>query len=181
MPEYAYFIDNRNWSKRRNKVERAIYSEVSKGMRSLAIGGRDEMRKAVKNKGTDFSRFRQSLGLGSKGRVRTGRMYNSISWLYNKGGGYKSIKYTVGFIKGAFEAYYYYQEYGFRNVWKFSRYSLDGKSSGPNAEPGFIFKYTPGGYTEGMFALKDARQKIKDLIPNIAKVVKNAIKRRVNK
>jgi hypothetical protein len=153
-------IDISRFEAKRQPVIELVQKEKVQVMQMLAKVGEEEIRNVVRTRGTDFSQVRQQYGIGSSGRVRSGRMLNAVG--SKETGTRKMYTMAVGFVRGFKADYYYYQEYGFRNVWKFVKFG-EGKS-GPNAPDGFIFRRIAGGYTEGMHSLRDAKQSIKDKI-----------------
>lgn len=153
-------IDYSRLAKKQQAVIELVQQEKVKAIHMLAKVGEEEIRNVVRTRGTSFSGVRQQYGLGSSGRVRSGRMLNSVG--SKETGSRKMFTMAVGFIRGMRFDYYYYQEHGFRNVWKFVRFG-DVKS-GPNAPEGFLFRRITGSYTQGLHSLRDAKQAVKDKI-----------------
>lgn len=129
--------------------------EFRNGIERLGIVGEKVAKNKVLSSGTAYSATRQRYGLGSKGRVVTGRMYNAISYVIETG--VKQLRVRVGFIKENLN-YFSLQEGGFWNVWKLQSYGRG--TFGLNANRGFTFVKTEGRNTQGMFALRDAREKM---------------------
>jgi len=126
------------------------------GIEQMARFGSDKMRELILQRGTDFSAEAYSEGINKQqGRYRTGKMYDDVQWRAEVGP--KKIYASFGWIYN-FQDYYAYQETGFRNRGGWAR-PLQGNAP---------FIRTNGWkWTEGMFALFDARQYVKD----IAKVI----------
>jgi hypothetical protein len=131
--------------------------EFRNGIEHLGIIGEKTAKNKVISSGTAYSNIRQRYGLGGKGRVVTGRMLNAISYVIEKGT--KQLRVRVGFIKENLD-YFRLQEGGFWNVWKLQSFGRG--THGPNANRGFTFVRTEGRKTQGMFALRDAREKMLD-------------------
>lgn len=152
-------IDASGLHARQLPILNIVSDELKKSVDELTEIGVKEVQRIVKTNETPFGLTRTQYGLGGMGRIRTGKMYNSIG----------SLKQTIsfmprnlfGFIKGGKESYYYYQEYGFKNVWRLIAFR-PGQSYGPNAPDGFIFERWAGKKTEGMHSLRDARQLVLD-------------------
>lgn len=142
--------------KRLEKIENVLVNVTFRnGIEDIARIGETAAKKKVLSSGTAYSNTRQRYGLGSKGRVVTGRMLNAISYVIEKG--INQLRVRVGFIKENLP-YFKYQERGFLNVWKMQSFGRG--TFGPNANPGFTFVPTEGRRTEGMFALRDAKDKM---------------------
>lgn len=151
-------VDSSGLERRYEPIIKIVREEKVKTINELAAMGEQTIKEKIQNGGTDFSSVRRQYGIGQGGRVRSGRMLNSVGW--KELGGRSMYSVALGYIKGFRADYFYYQEYGFRNVWKFVKFNGDSKS-GPNAPEGFIFRRTSGKQTQGLFALRDAKDKVR--------------------
>jgi hypothetical protein len=182
---YAVINDTR-LQRKLGTVVKATNDEMYAALDELAKIGRDEMQHVVKTSGTPFSAFRLSKGVGSTGRIRTGKMYESIGLRHERGP--KVMRVTIGFIRGTIEKYFKFQEQGFTNVWKFV--SFGSGTSGPNAPQGFKFEHWRSlvargkkahpSHTQGMFALRNAKEAIAASEGRVLSKMKGKITRRVN-
>jgi hypothetical protein len=135
----------------------AANDEMRESVEQMARFGADKMQELISQRGTDFSAEAYSAGINRRpGRQRTGQMYNDVKWRAEVGP--KKIFASFGWIYN-FQDYYAYQETGFMNRGGWAR-PLQGNAP-------FIRPEGQAKWTEGMFALFDARQYVKD----IAKVV----------
>lgn len=160
MSEIKINIDYSRFEAKQQPIIELVQKEKVQAIQMLSKVGEEEIRNVIRTRGTPFSQVRQQYGVGSAGRVRTGRMLNAVG--SKEVGSRKMYTMVVGFVRGMRFDYYYYQEHGFRNVWKFVKFG-DVKS-GPNAPDGFLFRRISGGYTQGLHSLRDAKQSIKDKI-----------------
>jgi hypothetical protein len=181
-PSYTIINDSR-LQKKLGTVVKATNDEMYAALDELAKIGQEEMQHIIKTSGTKFSKFRASKGIGSEGRIRSGKMYNSVAYRHERGP--KVMRVTIGYIRGTIEKYFKFQEYGFTNLWKLVGVGR-GKTSGPNAPAGFEFAHwrtvkgaTPS-HTQGMFALRNAREKIASSENSVLSKMKAKITRRVN-
>jgi hypothetical protein len=187
-PGYTVINDTR-LQRKLGTVVKATNDEMYAALDELAKIGRDEMRHIVETSGTNFSRFRASKGVGSTGRIRSGKMYDSIGLRHERGP--KVMRVTIGFIRGTIEKYFKLQDQGFTNVWRF--FSFGKGTSGPNAPQGFKFvhwrtlkKRNPEDEnahpvkTQGMFALRNAKEAIAASEGKVLSKMKAKITRRVN-
>lgn len=158
MSQIKVSINSSGLTRRFNPVIKIVQEEKVKTINELAGIGERVIKEKILNSETGFSGVRQQYGVGSRGRVRSGRMLGSVGW--KELGSRKMYSVALGYIKGFRADYFYYQEYGFRNVWKFVKFN-GGSKSGPNAPEGFIFRRTSGKQTQGLFALRDAKDKVK--------------------
>lgn len=143
--------------------------------------GEDEMRKKIERTPSEHSTtgVKRLLGFNQGGRIRTGDMYRSVSSRPRRGD--KIYTTEVGYLKNQ-QDYYKYQENGFWQVWKFVRAIMRPYSTAPNAPAGFLFeKKERRTWVKGIFALKDARQKIEDESPRVWAKVDRRIDRWLNK
>ena len=159
--------------------------EFADAMQEVAKIGVESMQKSIlSNENAPFSSVARQLGVNKgPGRYRTGKMYNSVgSRLQN---GPKTFKVIVGYLKGTFEDYFKYQDRGFWNKCKLEAVgeAFNGRvSTGPNAPRGLHFKWRDKPkWTEGTYALRDARQNMIDSIPGVVKKFEKKIRRRASK
>lgn len=159
--------------------------EFSDAMEEVAKIGVESMQKSVlKNDSAPFSALARRLGVNKgPGRYRTGKMYNSIGSRLQPGP--KTFKIIVGYIKGTFEEYFKFQDRGFWNKWELEAIGegFNGRvSTGPNAPPGLHFKWRDKPkWTEGTYALRDARQNMLDAVPRVVKKFEKKIRSRAAK
>lgn len=141
--------------------------------------GEDEMRRIIRTSESPFSQIKAAYGLGPVGRIRTGAMLRSVASRMRRGA--KQISVEVGYLR-SYQDYFGYQDQGFMNVWKMVGYNPNlGYPTAPNAPNGFLFDRVEPRKTEGIFALRDARQKMKDEAPRIMRIAERKIANRVNK
>lgn len=169
-------VNLNNFNNTVKKIEKITEYELKTSLKRLATIGEVEMRRTIRESGTPFSDFRASLGLGSRGRIRTGKMYNSVSSRVNIGP--KQITAQVGWLKNVLP-YFFFQENGFVNKWRFV--GIGKRSSGPNAPKFWRFKPSQPRQTEGMFALRNARQQMLDKVPSVIEQTKKNISRRLGR
>jgi len=138
------------------------------GIDEIGKVGAEEMRRIVKTRTSKSSRsgLKAKLGFSERGRIRTGRMLNSIGYRPRRGANLYQAE--VGYL-GDRQEYYKWQEKGFTNIWKFFGEWNRPYSNAPNAPGGWRFKRLPTGApkVKGLFALRDARQKMEDATPAI--------------
>jgi hypothetical protein len=163
----------------RPNLAKEILERNAKAMaEELAKFGAERMREYVRTRGTAFSEVAQSAGINmGPGRMRTGKMYESINYRVESGGS-KTIA-AFGWIQN-FEQYFLYQELGFRNKF-IAAYTPTGRLIVRDGGP--IIRRNPfGGYknTKGMFALRDARADTESRIPALAKKYRGKITREIN-
>lgn len=165
-------IDSSRLQARSGTILNVVNKEMRNAQDAMGKIGAESVRNTIKTRGTDFSSFRSGLGIGSSGRVRTGRMLSSVG---TKREG-NVLKFGMALAR---EAYFYYQEYGFKNVWKFGAFGRG--TFGPNAPDGFRFRYDPANAktTEGMHALRDAKQDVMDNMPSIMRNTEQNIQKGV--
>lgn len=168
-----FTLDTSGINKKINAVKAEAYGQLNSSVSQLAQDSADEMRTIIKTKGTAFSRFRQSLGLGSNGRVRTGHMLDSVGFEIERNDTGMTIK--VGYTKDQ-QPYFIYQETGFQNIWRFASFGKG--TSGPNAPQGFAFVKGTGRWTEGIFAMRDTTRSIEANKAKVGIQVKNSIKKK---
>ena len=168
-------VDVTEGLKRLEKISKQItVSQFAEIMDELGQIGVESMQESIINPKPEhdapFSSLARQLGVNKgNGRYRTGKMYNSVGSRFQVGA--KTIKVIVGYLKGQFEDYFKYQDRGFWNKWKLVAVGegYNGRvSSGPNAPRGLHFEPRANKkWTEGTFALRDARQKMVDAIPDV--------------
>lgn len=169
-------VNLNNLNKKLKEIENITNYELKVGLERIATIGEVEMRRTIRTSGTAFSKFRLGLGLGSNGRIRTGKMYDSVSSRVNSGP--KQITAQVGWIRNVLP-YFKFQEYGFMNKWRFA--GIGKRASGPNAPKFWRFKPSAPRRTEGMFALRNARQQMLDKIPSVIEQTKKNVSRRLGR
>jgi hypothetical protein len=167
-------VDLSGLNKTLKQIENITESEIRTAVKRIATIGEVEMRRTIRTSGTEFSKFRLGLGLGSNGRIRTGTMYDAVGSRVNSGP--KQITAQVGWIRNALD-YFRYQEYGFINKWRFV--GIGKRSSGPNAPKFWRFKPATPRKTEGMFSLRAAKQEMLDKIPSVIDQTKKNVSRRL--
>lgn len=141
-------------------------------------------QKILSDESAPFSSLARQLGVNkSYGRYRTGKMYNSVAGQVRKGP--KLYQLTIGYIRGKIEPYFRFQDSGFNNVWELEAIGegFNGRvSTGPNAPDGLHFKRRKSPkWTEGTYALRDARQVMVDELPKSIARLKTRLNRRTNK
>lgn len=157
-------------------------SEIADELRKVVDKGVKSMQDSVLNNPAPFSHVARSLGVNKgQGRFRTGAMYNSIAGQIRHGA--KLYQLTVGYIRGKIQPYFRYQDSGFENVWQLEAVGegFNGRiSTGPNAPRGLHFKRrkTPK-WTEGTYALRDARQLMVDELPKSVNRLKQKLNRKI--
>ena len=134
-----------------------------------------EMQNVVETSGTAFSRAAYDVGLNMSptGRVRTGRMFNSIAYRINSS--IKNTRVTFGYMKDV-KKYFKMQEFGFENIY---RASYDGgvlrlKSSGQPR----VFPRKEPITTEGMFSIQAAQAEIDLQLPALRKKYRMRVTKR---
>jgi hypothetical protein len=144
--------------------------------------GAEEMRRIVKRRTSKHSRsgLKAKLGFSNKGRIRTGAMLDSIGHRPRRGN--KLYQAEVGYLKD-YQDYFKWQEIGFTNVWKFIGQWNRPYSSAPNAPAGWMFKRLTTGApkVQGLFALRDARQKMEEATEDIMDKAAARIDRRARR
>lgn len=179
-------INDTRLQRKLGTLVKATNDEMYAALDELAKIGRNEMQHVVKTSGTKFSAFRASKGVGSTGRIRSGKMYNSIAYRHERGP--KVMRVAIGFIRGTIEKYFKLQDEGFTNVWKFVSFGKG--TAGPNAPAGFKFEHWRSlvargknahpSHTQGMFALRNAKEAIAVSESKVLSKMKAKITRRVN-
>lgn len=124
--------------------------------------GEDAMRQKIERTSSKHARsgLKAKLGFSAGGRIRTGKMYKSVGSRPRRGA--KTYQVEVGYV-GSKEEYFKWQEIGFKNVWKFFGQWDRPYSSAPNAPAGWLFRRlnrSKAPKVEGLFALRDARDKM---------------------
>jgi len=146
----------------------AAEDELRNTLDDIGRQGAEYMKGLIATRSTGWGEFMKSQGLGhGSGRNRTGQMSRDVT--YRAEVGPKKQYVRVGWVNN-YEDYYGYQETGFRNfgVWK---------PPLMETEP-FIGKTWK--WTEGMFALFDTRQYIKNIKGAEAAKMKTKIVNRMN-
>ncbi len=146
------------------KVETVV---VGDAMEQLGQIGSDEMRNVIQTSDAPFGDIRRTYGVGKQGRIRSGKMLASVRHRLERGP--KQTRVRVGWFGDKVEDYFGYQDQGFWNVWEYVGYEPRLRGGiGKNAPQGFIFKKADKPkWTQGIFALREARQKMLDEIPNV--------------
>lgn len=161
-------------------LEKELAVELAEGMDKLGKIGEEEMRRIITNTPSHFSDTKMQYGIGPKGRIRTGAMLRSVGSRLR--GGVKDMWVEVGYLSN-YQDYFGYQDQGFMNVWKLVGFNpMLGAPTAPNAPNGFLFDRVPGRLTKGIFALRDARQKMLDerdvVLNRVAARIVNKMKKR---
>lgn len=122
-------------------LEKELADAAWRGAEAAAKVGENSMKRSIREKGTGFSDFRFSAGIGrSDGRERSGLMYDSVkSRVKNKG--YGDAKAQFGWLD-TYKKYFSYQERGFKNYWKFAGFGsgLNKQGSGQKFADGMQFQ-----------------------------------------
>ena len=155
-------VDVSNALRKVNATEREIMAASGDLQIELATIGRDKMVEYIETRGTGRRwtvpmRAKEIDPVGGlrdgsfPGRVNTGRMRDAVRARFERGA--TQMRSAFGWI-GNTEPYFYAQEYGF----------------------------TAGGFrpsvnVPGMFALRDARQYVVNILPRLAKKYSNRIAR----
>lgn len=158
------------------EIDNVAYDEAQQMLDKAAKIGEENMKRLIRERGTQFSKRAQSEGINKgPGRIRTGLMYDSVSSRVEVGP--KRINATFGWID-RFEKYFSYQETGFQNLW----YSLklrSGRIFQKNGRVAVGKRRTPI-WTNGMFALWDSRIRVQTHLPKLAEDAAAKIVRRIN-
>lgn len=169
-------VDSGNLYTKFRILESTLAVELAETMEQVGKLGETEMKRIVKDRGTGWAKVRFRYGLGApQGRAVTFRMYRSISHTVRRGA--KQFQAVVGFLKNP-QKYFTYQDEGFTNKWRFVGFGPG--TSGPNANKGFLFAPARPRKTEGMHALRDARELMKKELPRVAKLAERRISRKIN-
>ena len=171
------------------RLEKYLSSPMfADAMQEVADIGVKSMQDSIINpkpgRDAPFSSLARQLGVNKgQGRYRTGKMYNSVgSRLQN---GPKVSQIVVGYIKGKFEDYFKFQDRGFWNKWELIAVGEGYRgrpSSGPNAPRGLHFGWRKKAiWTEGTFALRDAKQDMLDAMPKVIKKYEKKIAKMASK
>lgn len=168
-------------------LERVVKSfkayEFADAMEEVRQIGVESMQESIlQNDSAPFSILARQLGVNKgPGRYRTGAMYKSIGSRLQTGA--KTVKVIVGYLKNP-QKYFKLQDRGFRNIWELEAVGegFNGRiSTGPNAPRGLHFKRRPvPKWTEGTYALRDARQKMVDSMPRVIKKFERKFRKRAN-
>ena len=147
--------------------------------------GEEEMRRTIIGTDSSYARsgLKAKMGFPYSGRMRTGKMLQSAG-SRPRGRG-KLFQAEVGYIQGVYEKYFKFQEFGFYNIWKYFGRNVGGASEGPNTPPGgFIMrrrKNSKSHYVKGIFALRNAREKMEQSIPTVMNKLDRRIDRHLNR
>jgi hypothetical protein len=154
-------------------------------MNEIGKIGEQEMLKKIRETDSSYERsgLKRVMGFITPGRTRSGKMYKSVG-SRPRGRG-KLFQTEVGYIRGEYQEYFKFQEFGFYNIWQYFGQNVGGKSEGPNTPPGgFIMrrrKNPKSHYVKGIFALKSAREKMEESIPVIMGRLDKRINRHLNR
>lgn len=159
--------------KKINAINLDSINQLNISVEKLASDSADSMRGIIKTRGTAFSRFRQSLGVGSSGRVRSGHMLESVGFKIKKNN--SGLTVNIGYTKDE-QPYFIFQEKGFQNWWRFASFGYG--TFGPNAPQGFIFLKTNSIKTPGIFALRDTARDVMAKKKSVGTDVKSSIKKK---
>lgn len=133
--------------------------EFAELMYEIGKFGEDSMRTTIATSGTPWSRFRKArwgIGKSGVGRIDTGAMYDSVGSRPRFGKNQYQVE--VGYLKNK-KPYFGMQDQGFTNIWTaipLQKFPLFKKRASPIR-------------TEGMHALRDARQDMLDEAPRFAR------------
>ncbi len=147
--------------------------------------GEEEMRRTIMGTDSQYSRsgLKAKMGFPILGRIRTGAMYQSAG-SRPRGAG-KLFQAEVGYIRGKYQEYFKFQEFGFYNIWKYFKAFPKAPGYAPaNIPPGHVMRRraNPKEYrVPGIFALRNAREKMEDSIPAIMNRLDRRIDRRLNR
>jgi len=136
-------------------------------MDDLGKVGVEEMQKKIERTSSKSSRsgLKALLGFNAGGRIRTGDMYRSVA--YRPRGRGKLYQVEVGYLRN-FKDYFKYQETGFTQVWKYLfPWAKATGATAPNAPAGHLFKKVAPTKVAGIFAMRDARDKMNEAIEPI--------------
>lgn len=155
------------------------------GLDEVGKIGEEEMRRTIIGTDSKYSRsgLKAKMGFPILGRVRTGAMYQAAG--YRPRGAGKLFQAEVGYIRGAYQKYFKFQEFGFYNVWKYFK-AFPGAPGAPGANipPGHVMhkREDPRSYrVPGIFALRNAREKMENSLPYVMQKVDSRIDRRLNR
>ena len=156
-----------------------IIKEESENLANeIGVIGVDEMKIVVATSGTPFSRAAHDVGLNVSptGRIRTGRMYQSID--YTVRSSVKNTATTIGYLKDV-KKYFKMQEFGFLQIFRGS-YTSSGElrlRNGGRSPRVFGRKDGPT-ETEGMFAMQAALVEINQQLPALLKKYRTRVTKR---
>lgn len=168
-------VDYTNAVQALGMIEDTAYDEAWQMMQKAVQIGEENMKRLIRERGTQFSARAQSEGINrGPGRIRTGRMYEAVSSRIEIGT--KKVFASFGWIKD-FEPYFSYQETGFRNLW-YAMKTKSGKIFQKNGRVGVGMRKTPI-WTQGMFALWDSRIKVKTNMQRLTEEATDKIYRRI--
>lgn len=151
------------------EISDTLVQELAETMYKLGKIGEEEMRQKIELGGTRWSWLRKSkwgIGKSGAGRIDTGAMYDSV--VSRPRFGSKQYQVEVGYFKN-FKNYFLWQDQGFDNVW----------TGNPNAPYRYVFRRKgPAKPVEGLYALRDARQKMVDELPRLMKLLSNRLRKK---
>ena len=158
------------------KLSDAVQEESSELVFQAADQGADYMRELIKGRGTAFSARAAATGLNKgPGRVRTGRMLRAVDRQVQRGAA-KAFA-AFGWLRD-YELYFKFQEEGFLNRWSFG----GAEPTAANLGKLRLKARENSSRTEGMFALRDSRTHVRDVVvPKLAGQFTARVKRRVGK
>jgi hypothetical protein len=143
--------------------------ELGETLQDIARQGAEYMKELIATRSTGWGEFMRSQGLGhGEGRNRTGQMSRDVT--YRAEVGPKKQYVRIGWIRN-YEDYYGYQETGFRNFGVWNPPLME-------TQP-YIGKTWQ--WTEGMFALFDTREYVKNITDIETRKMKRRIVSRMNK
>lgn len=176
---FSLRIDDKGLRHDLNKLPAIVGKESQDIMLKLGKIGELEMKRSMHGEGaTPFAKVRSRYGIGpANARYRTGSMLRSIGYVLRAGA--KQIQIAVGYIKGKPQDYYYYQDAGFINKWRFLGFGPG--TSGPNAPAGFLFGPASGRLTQGTHGLRNAREKMLRERDTLLRPLEKRIARSMNK
>lgn len=177
--QQAVRVNLNNFYKKMDAAEASMTIASAEAVDELGQIGADEMRKVIRESESSFSSTKLQYGLGPAGRIRTGAMLRSVASRLRRGT--SQIIVEVGYLRN-YQDYFGYQDQGFLNVWKIVGYNPNlGYPTAPNAPNGFLFEKYSGSKTEGIFALREARQRMLDEAPRVMRKAEGRITRRINR
>lgn len=142
------------------EINKAANEELRGALEIAAKSGAEYMKQLIERRSTGWGEFMISQGYPhGPGRNQTGQMSRDVT--FRSEAGPKKVYADFGWIEN-YQKYYGYQETGFRNFGKWPKPLRDN------------FPFTPASrenwkWTEGMFALFDARQYVKAMAGLLAR------------
>ncbi len=161
-----------------NRATAAVSDELYDALQQLGRMGAADMRATIKYSGTPFSADAQAVGINEgPGRIRTGRMFDSIDYTMHVTEGDRTRFYvSIGYIRD-WASYFYFQEEGFLNKWGASsplRMDANGDPAGLAVKNMESWQET-----EGTFAFLDAKDYVRSQRASVASQANRKLRNRL--